>query len=557
MKIGKIWHLTAACILAVGISFTASAAERSIIVLDASGSMWGQIGQKAKIDIARETLSDVLTTVPADSELGLIVYGHREKGSCKDIELAVAPAKGTADAISKFARAIKPKGKTPLSASVKQAAEALRYTEDKATVILVTDGLETCDADPCALGRELEQSGVDFTAHVVGFGLSDEDGKQVACLAEETGGKYLKADDAGALGEALTATVVEVAAEPEPEPAKPEPVRPEFNVVVTAKLSADGPVVEDSGKVLWEFRAINDAGKVERKVIHRRYSAEEKTNLPAGKYMMLTRLGKIVLEQEIEVTEESAFETDVILNAGIVAVTPKRKPDETEATKDARVEVFFGDQKDGAYGKTRVYVSAGEATIRGKIGKAVVEENITVVAGETIIRDLIIASGIVVPSAVYANDGPDVDTNEIRFTIRTAKADLNGKRKNINGKYGAGGAIDVPAGEVVMHARLGRVEVTSDPFSVKGGEATEISVNLNAGVLAVTAPGVNRYVILSAKKDINGKHKRIAQGNGAEWQETLPAGSYVVEVFNRETKEKRQAEVTVTAGARTEISIEE
>ena len=63
-------------------------------------------------------------------------------------------------------------GKTPLTDAVKQAAEALKYTEDKATVILITDGLETCSADPCALAKELEQSGVDFTTHVVGFDVS-------------------------------------------------------------------------------------------------------------------------------------------------------------------------------------------------------------------------------------------------------------------------------------------------------------------------------------------------------------------------------------------------
>ena len=45
-------------------------------------------------------------------------------------------------------------GKTPLSAAVQQAATALRYTEDKATVILITDGEETCQADPlCARYR--------------------------------------------------------------------------------------------------------------------------------------------------------------------------------------------------------------------------------------------------------------------------------------------------------------------------------------------------------------------------------------------------------------------
>ncbi len=554
MSIGKYLNLVAASALTIGMSFAATAAERSIIVLDASGSMWGQIGQKAKIEIARDTLGEVLSTVPAESELGLMVYGHREKGSCKDIELAVAPAKGTADAIAKFARLIKPKGKTPLSASVKQAAEALRYTEDKATVILVTDGLETCDADPCALGRELESSGVDFTAHVVGFGLSDEDGKQVACLAEETGGKYLKAEDAGALGDALTATVVEAAAEPEPEP---EPARPEFNVVVSAHLSEGGPVIENDGSVRWDFYPIAEDGSVSKKSQGGAYGAERMINLDAGAYKMRTKLGRIVLEREIEVSDTEAYEDDVVFNAGILTVTPKRTAEDTEAEKNARIDVKFGSLKDGTYGKAPLYVAAGEVLITGKIGKAVVQETITVAAGEIVERDIVIASGAVVPSAVYSEDGPAVDTNEIRFTIQTAKQDLSGKRKNINGKYGAGGTIEVPAGEVVMHARLGLVEVTSEPFSVKGGDATEVSVNLNAGVLAVTAPDTNRYQILSPKKDINGKHKRIGQGSGAEWQQTLPAGDYIIEVFDRWTKNKRHADVSVHAGQRTEISIEE
>ena len=133
------------------------AADRAIIVLDASGSMWGQIDGKPKLEIARETLRTVLQSVPADMELGLMAYGHREKGTCEDIELVVPPAAGSASAITAAADTMKFLGKTPLSAAVRQAAEALKYTEDKATVILITDGLETCEADPCALGKELER----------------------------------------------------------------------------------------------------------------------------------------------------------------------------------------------------------------------------------------------------------------------------------------------------------------------------------------------------------------------------------------------------------------
>ena len=216
------------CVMAGG----AQAADRAIIVLDASGSMWGQIDGKPKLEIARETLKSVLPTLPGDLELGLMAYGHREKGNCQDIELVVPPAAGSAGAIADAAARLKFLGKTPLSEAVRQAAEALRYTEDKATVILITDGIETCNADPCALGNELETSGVDFTAHVVGFGLSREEGRQVACLAENTGGRYIQAKDEGELRDALTTTV---AAKPVPKEEKAEIVFPEATVATASK----------------------------------------------------------------------------------------------------------------------------------------------------------------------------------------------------------------------------------------------------------------------------------------------------------------------------------
>ncbi|WP_460456443.1 vWA domain-containing protein [Arenimonas alkanexedens] len=196
--------------LATGLAHAqAPAREQAIIVLDASGSMWGQIDGKPKLQIARDTLATVLKDMPANMELGLIAYGHREKGNCDDIELVVPVAAGSGADIAAAAASMKFMGMTPLSAAVAQAASELRSTEQKATVILITDGLETCKADPCALGRELEASGVDFTAHVVGFGLSAEEGKQVACLAENTGGRYIAANDADSLAAALNETVVE------------------------------------------------------------------------------------------------------------------------------------------------------------------------------------------------------------------------------------------------------------------------------------------------------------------------------------------------------------
>ncbi|MBL4891835.1 MAG: VWA domain-containing protein, partial [Rhizobiaceae bacterium] len=188
--------------------------ERTMIVLDGSGSMWGQIDGKPKLQIARETLREVLKGVPGSTELGLLAYGHRRKGDCGDIELIVPPAPGTGTLISNKVDKLKFLGKTPLAAAVQMAAEELRYTEDKATVVLITDGIETCKVDICELGNLLETQGVDFTAHVVGFGLSEEEGRQVACLAENTGGQYFSADDGAGLVVALNETVAAPVAPP-------------------------------------------------------------------------------------------------------------------------------------------------------------------------------------------------------------------------------------------------------------------------------------------------------------------------------------------------------
>ncbi|MEP3279442.1 MAG: VWA domain-containing protein [Stappiaceae bacterium] len=180
-----------------GIS-ASSAGEKVIVVFDGSGSMWGQIDGTPKISIAREVLArSVEDWKNLDLEVGMIAYGHRRKGDCGDIETVIQPGPVDSQQFSRVVAGINPKGKTPLTAAVRQAAEELKYTEEKATVILLSDGLETCNLDPCAIASELEQNGVDFTTHVIGFDVAKEEEKrQLSCIAENTGGLFLAAGNA-------------------------------------------------------------------------------------------------------------------------------------------------------------------------------------------------------------------------------------------------------------------------------------------------------------------------------------------------------------------------
>lgn len=214
----------------------ASVKPSTILVLDASGSMWGQIDGVNKIVIAREVVSDILSDFPADQNLGLVTYGHRQRGECTDIETLVVPAPGTADEIVELVNNLNPRGMTPMTDAVIAAAEAMRYTEQAATVILVSDGIETCNPDPCAAARMMAETGIDFTAHVVGFDVAGEAEAllQMQCIADETGGRFLTADNADELKTALETIV---AAAPEP-PA---------NVQLTLRAvmdDADGPIID-------------------------------------------------------------------------------------------------------------------------------------------------------------------------------------------------------------------------------------------------------------------------------------------------------------------------
>lgn len=202
-----------------------------VIVMDGSGSMWGQAGGRTKIELAREALSQVLSEATSDMQIGLLAYGHRVRGQCSDIEqlVPVGPADTTVPAILDAARRITPRGMTPLTDSVLQAAQSLQYSEQAATVILLTDGVETCEGDPCALGRMLAQQGIDFTAHVVGFDMTDAEQRTVACLAEETGGLFLAANDAEDLARALRQTII--ANDPPPVP-EPKNVMRQVNLIV-------------------------------------------------------------------------------------------------------------------------------------------------------------------------------------------------------------------------------------------------------------------------------------------------------------------------------------
>ncbi|WP_353642441.1 VWA domain-containing protein [Mesorhizobium sp. WSM2239] len=530
----------------------AAATDRTIIVLDASGSMWGQIGGQPKLEIARQTLRTVLQTIPADMELGLLAYGHREKGNCDDIELVVAPAPGAASSITAAADTMKFLGKTPLSASVRQAAEALRYTEDKATVILITDGLETCNADPCAVGTELEQAGVDFTAHVVGFGLTAEEGKQVACLAENTGGRYIRASDAGALKDALMATVA-AAPEPEPQPAPepaPEPAAPEFNFIPQTIMAEGQPALNEAGNAYEIYAVKADGTKGER--VATEYN-NYKGSLEPGDYIVRATLGEASAEMPVKIEAGKVAEPAFVLNAGTLIVRPLAS-EGAEVSDGATVVTEYPGGKATNYGLTRIVLPAGEQKVTVRIGKGEVTEPLSLAAGQTVEKDVVLGIGSVIVNALYAEGGEKVGASGLDVKIFKAKKNIDGSREQVTYGFGPDTKFELSPGDYVAMVRMDKAEA-EQPFNIRAGEAKDVTADLNAGVLAVSAPGAKHIEVFEARKDIQGNRKAFGYAFDERHQATLPAGDYVIVADRGDNGGKKEATATVNAGERTEVTV--
>ncbi|GAA6157570.1 hypothetical protein NBRC116588_30430 [Pyruvatibacter sp. HU-CL02332] len=241
-----------AIVLSVGAVVTtlpAAAATNVVYILDASNSMWGQIDGTPKIETAREVMTDLLGNVSDGTTIGLLAYGHRSEGACDDIEvLAGLGAATPADLIAKL-NGLKPTGKTPIAGALQAAGETFATNDANNNVILISDGIETCNGDPCAVAAELAGAGVDTKVHAVGFDVDSAAREQLECIADKGNGSYYNASNASELKVALAEVVDVVEATPEPEP---EPV---------AEPTSSQYFFDDFDTDLGEDWAINNANE--------------------------------------------------------------------------------------------------------------------------------------------------------------------------------------------------------------------------------------------------------------------------------------------------------
>lgn len=161
---------------------------------------------RSRIDVAKDILTRLVDSLQTNEDvlLGLRVYGHRysrQANNCQDTRLEVPFAPRNHGKITDKLREIVPKGVTPITYSIEQAAKDFPAGAGfRNILILITDGIESCGGDPCAASIELQKRGVFLKPFIIGLGL--DGGKALECM-----GTYLDAQDANQFNRVLNQAI--------------------------------------------------------------------------------------------------------------------------------------------------------------------------------------------------------------------------------------------------------------------------------------------------------------------------------------------------------------
>jgi len=187
----RLFVLFIVCLFST-VSFAQKETEttRILFIFDASKSMFGHFGGKPKIDIAQRLLSEAVDSLRNMPNVGLAlrVYGNRSiitpgNQDCEDTHLEVPFGPENVPQIKTVLKSTYPKGTTPIAKSLEATINDFTPCSNcKNIVILITDGIEACDGDPCAVSRALRKNNIFLKPFVIGLGVLEEYKKNFYCI---------------------------------------------------------------------------------------------------------------------------------------------------------------------------------------------------------------------------------------------------------------------------------------------------------------------------------------------------------------------------------------
>ena len=183
------------------------------IILDASGSMKQKIGDKTMMEIAKESIEKVVSEMPANTKVGLRVFGHKgdntaskKQESCSANELISPIETLNKDRLKSSLAQIQPTGWTSIAKSIENGANDLKALKGEKTLnilYIITDGIETCGGNSVEVAKKFKNENTNIVLGIIGFNVDAHQNKVLKEIASAANSYYSSAGDATKLTEEL------------------------------------------------------------------------------------------------------------------------------------------------------------------------------------------------------------------------------------------------------------------------------------------------------------------------------------------------------------------
>jgi Ca-activated chloride channel family protein len=543
-----------------------------VIVIDGSGSMWGNLGNEraSKFDLARSTLRLALAKSAPGIRLGLVAFGHRRRSDCSDVETIAPPVPGPAEPILAAIDKLNPKGKGPLALALKEAAKQVE-PGSPGSLIVIHDGPDNCQQDPCTAALEIAKTNPRLAIHVISLALEKADAQRMSCITAPTKGRMFDVRDAPSLSAAIAEAVKlanldegAIAAQREPPDSGATGAQAPAGVPglrLSAALAADGPAL--TRPIAWRL-AKSEAPAV---TILQRSAAEISEDLPAGKYVVNADLDTVKTQQVVEVGNEGPTVARLALNAGTLKLVA-RASKAGDAIANPLLSISAATEKSGArllhepvwLGRNpdaEVMLPAGNYIARVEDGLASREASLTVAAGSHNEAQLILGAGRLALDAVAQAGGAPLD--QVTFAISEDDPEAPGGRREIARSAAPQPGFVLPAGTYYVAATSGAAEAR-DRIAVGAGSDVKHTVVLNVGravlsaLLDGTAPPKDQEIHFRVLS-VEDQGREIARSTNAKPEFLLTPARYRFEAQLAGESVRSAADVDIAAGREFRITL--
>jgi Mg-chelatase subunit ChlD len=202
-----------------------------VLILDCSGSMRDRTSDgKSKWEVAQRAALDLVNAIPNGRQLAFIAYGHNREQGCAAVEV-MRPLSPLSDksraAVTAIVEKLHPVGHTPIANALRKGGEELDASTGLAKVVLITDGMETCNGNPVAEAETLASNHrLKGGLTVIGFDMNEKEAAAVAQIAKAGNGEFHDAKDAAAMVQAVDTVGRTIAQAPAPSHTARSDVKP-------------------------------------------------------------------------------------------------------------------------------------------------------------------------------------------------------------------------------------------------------------------------------------------------------------------------------------------